>query len=344
MRQHVPAFEERRLSERQGCVPAAQQAEGQLRAVSGCVLCLVIACGPIVGLGCRTLRTNRHTRNLTEARQLSLRGAGMLQQNNHREAGPLFSEALTHSPADERAHWGMAEVLWAEGEQLRAIGHMTRAAELDGKNPDYLVRLGEMHVGNGNWDDAFEQAELAISFNRQHAEAWALKGKVLRQQGRKEDALDCYQRALIHNPTNSEARVALAGIYQELGRPQRALATLDQLADSRPTEDIPARAWLLKGEALASLGEQVDAKECLRQAALCADDRDSQLLLDLAQLQYRTGELAEARLCLGRALQNNPQDPHARQLQSVLDQSFEGIAGPPHSRSFYQVSTPTGGP
>lgn len=277
--------------------------------------------------GCRTFRGDRHTRNLSEARQFSLRGAGLLQDNNYSEAESLFGEALSRSPADERAQWGMAEVLWRQGQQEKAVEHMSLAADLSGKNPDLLVRLGEMHYGQGEWDEALRQADEAISISRQHADAWALRGKVLRSRDQTEEALDCYQRALIHNPANSQARVAVAEIYHALGRPQRALATLDQLADNQPTEAIPARAWMLKGQALAALGERGDAKDCLRQATLCAECDDPQLMLELARLQYETGELAEARVCLGRALQSSPHDPDALNLQRVLDQSFDHMSG-----------------
>lgn len=286
--------------------------------------CLGVLLLIVVGqIGCRSLQTSRHTRNLTDARQLSLRGAGLLQQQNYTEAGPLFSEALRHSTADERAQWGMAEVHWQNGDQQQAIQHMSQATILSGRNPDLIVRLGEMHLEAGQLDAAFTQAEAALEINRQHAQAWALRAQVLRQQGQSEQALECYQRALIHNADDTDTRVALAEIYHQLGRPQRALATLDQLADSRPTEAIPAEAWILKGQAFAALGEQPDAQHCLRQAAACSEAGDPELLLKLAELQYRAGDLAEARVCLGRALQQNPQNGRALALQAQLDQSFD---------------------
>lgn len=281
----------------------------------------------LASAGCRSFHGSRHTRNLTDARQLSLRGAGLLQQKNYQEAGPLFSEALRHSPADERAHWGIAEVHWQDGDQQQAIQHMSQAAVLSGRNPDLLVRLGEMHLAAGQHVEALEQAESALQINRQHSQAWALRAKALRQQGELEQALSCYQRALIHNADDADTRLALAEIYHQVGRPQRALATLDQLADDRPTEEVPARAWMLKGQAFADLGEQRDAQNCLRRAASCADGQDCDVLVQLAQLQFDAGHLAEARVCLGRALQNNPNNQDALNLQNTLEQTFDQAYG-----------------
>ena len=285
-----------------------------------------LLCGTV---GCRSLRTNRHTRSLAAARQLSLRGADHLQQQNYQDAGPLFSDALKHSPVDERAHWGIAKVFWTEGDRQRATQHMAKAAELSGNNPELLVQLGEMYLSEGDLARAEVQADLALARDRQHADAWALKGEVLRAGEHLEDALDCYQRALIHRPVNPTARIALADIYHELGRPQRALATLDQLADDQPTEQIPARAWMLKGQALASLGQQVQAQDCLRHAVACASESDVDVLLKLAEIQYRSGDLGEARVCLGRVLNHSPNNPIALNFRNVLDQSFDNIAEQP---------------
>ena len=152
------------------------------------LLFVLIFCLQTLGAtGCRTFRSNRHTRNLSEARQFSLRGAGLLQENNYSEAESLFGEVLSRSAADERAQWGMAEVLWRQGQQEEAVEHMSLAADLSGKNPDLLVRLGEMHYGQDDWNEALRQADEAISINRQHADAWRAARKsaeVSRPNGR----------------------------------------------------------------------------------------------------------------------------------------------------------------
>lgn len=277
-------------------------------------------------VGCRSLRSNRQTQALSEARQYSLRGADKLQQEEWDDAEALFSEALRHSRADERAQWGMAEILWQQGQCARATEHMAQAAQISGENPDLLVRLGEMYLKEGNLDQALSQADLALRGNRQHAAAWSLRGQVLRRRNQLEEAMNCYHRALISRSDNPSVQVELAEIYHALGRPQRALATLDRMADSQSVERIPAKAWMLKGQALANLGEQSEAKACLRHAALCAQDDETQLLIQLAQSQFSSGDLAEARICLGRALRNDPHNPDALALQGTLDRSFKDFS------------------
>ncbi|MCA9133966.1 MAG: tetratricopeptide repeat protein [Planctomycetales bacterium] len=300
-------------------------------AIQGLLLCLLLS-----GLGCRTLRTRRQTQALSDARQNSLRGAEKLQQNKLKDAEFLFSEALRRSTADERAHWGMAEVLWQQGERGRAIEHMVRAAAISGENPDLLVRLGEMNLQEGYLDQALVQADAALQSQRHHAGAWALRGQVLHKRQQFEPAMDCYHRALINQPNSPHVQEALAELYHALGRPQRALATLDYMTDGQPEEKISAKTWMLKGQALADLGESAAAKNCLRNAALCAADDDMDLLLALVESQIATGDLAEARVCLGRAFRHDPQNPTALRMQNTLQHSFHQSTTPGNLVGFGQ--------
>lgn len=273
--------------------------------------------------GCRTLGKSRQTRALTTARGLSIQGHSELQQQRYIEAEGTFAEALKHSEADERAHWGMAEVLWHQGQRQAAIEHMSLAAKLSGSRADLLVRLGEMYYSEGLLDDALAHADEALAGHRDNCSAWALRGKVIQDRGDLEDALYSYHRALHLQEHYPDVQLAVAEIYRKIGRPQRALHTLDTMLDTETGGEIPAEAWLLKGQALADLGEQADAKMLLRQAALCCDEEDTKLLLDVAQSQIDFGDLAEARICLGRALHQNPYNPHALKIQETLDSSFQ---------------------
>ena len=283
---------------------------------------LAVTTALIGSIGCRSLATNRRTKDISAARQRSLQGADEMQQQNWGEAEKLFGEALRRSQADERAQWGMAEVLYQRGERETAIKHMEAAARLSGENPDLLVRLGEMHLQAGRLDEAQFNADNALQGNRQCGSAWALRGQVLRQRQQLDEALQCYHRALICQPNNPDVQLEIAGLYRALDRPQRALATLDRMVDSQAGEHSSARAWLLRGQALADLGQRKDAQLCLKRAATAADDAEIELLTQLAQSQFEAGELAEARICLGRALRHDPHNPQALAVQAEVDKKF----------------------
>lgn len=262
---------------------------------------------------------------MTAARHLSLRGWDALHQQKWSDAESLLGEALKHCPADERAQWGYAEVLWRRGQTQPAIEHMVTAVDTSGGNPDLAVRLGQMYFEQNQMPQAIEQAEAAIRAQRSHAGAWALRGDIHKQQRQLEQALECYHKSLYYRPDNPQIDVCRAEIYRHIGRPQRALGILDHLEDNVSAEKIPPRAWLLMGLTYADLGEQSQAEEYLQLAAHRAGD-SSDLLLELAEAQYMAGDLAEARLCLGRVMVMDGQNAKALQLQTQLDQSFAQLA------------------
>lgn len=299
--------------------------------------CLVLV-GLLVLVGCRVLR-NRDTRDLSTARQLSLRGADALQQRKYSDAESLFVEALRQSPGDERAQWGYSEVLWQRGEYAQATQHMVKAADLSGANPDLLVRLGQMYLQQNDLEHALQQADAALHGHRNNPAAWALKGDVLRVQGQLEPAIDCYHRALIYRPDWPDVQVTLAELYRRANRPQRTLATLDRLHDQRSNSQIPPRAQLLRGQALADLNQHEAAVMCLRQAAHGLSDEQSDLLLEFAQAQYQLGDYIEANLCLGRMLKQNPSDLAALRLMSEVNQAL--ARGREASIPARTVSTPS---
>lgn len=291
--------------------------------MSGGVLC-VMAMTCCLG-GCRGLRSGSREIGITEARQFSLRGADALQFKKYDDAEALFAEALRRCPSDERANWGMAEVQWHRGDCQTATTHMQEAARLSGNNPDLLVRLGEMLLEAGKLDEAMMHVESALASNWQHSGAWQLCGSIRQEQQQWQAAIDCYHRALMTKPNNPTVQMALAGLYHRTGRPQRALATLERMSDLQSQEYQSSSVYLLKGQALASLGQTEDAKLCLREAAMRADADDHRLFLHLASVQAELGQIAEARLSLGRVLRLRPDSEEALALQQRLEQQFASL-------------------
>lgn len=311
------------------------------QAVPSGTLLLAIVCVCLSAGGCRALtkKTNQKMA-LTSARQFSLRGFDALQQKKYNDAETLFSESLRRCPTDERAHWGLAEVLYQRGDCQLAAQHMNEAAKMSGSNPDLFVRLGEMQMEAGRADMAIIQTDLALSNDWQHAKAWELRGRVLEKNGQPHEAMEAYHRSLMSQPNNPSVQLALASIYQQLGRPQRALATLERLSDSQSPEFDKADTWMLKGAALASLGQIEDSRMCLREASLRVGKDDTQLCLQLAKLQADMGDLADARANLGRVLSLNPGDQSALSVQQQLEQKFRELPANSASNSAIANNSP----
>ncbi len=277
-------------------------------------------------VGCRTLRGTLPDNRLVRARQLSLRGADLLRRSRFEDAQVLFNEAIHHCPTDERAHWGYASTLWENGKRPEAIAHMKEAVRLSGSNPEFMIRLGEMYLAEGDAAGALQQAEQVLQAHRDRSDAWALQGDSQARSNRPFDAIESYHRAMLLQPDYPHVQLSVAELYRKSGRPNRSLATLDRMVDMHPSTCDRGETQLLRALALIDLDRRDEAVLSLKSVGDSLPLSNPQRHIELVQAQYQLGELVEARMSLGRLMQLFPDHSGAMQLQSELDHSFAYLA------------------
>jgi len=274
---------------------------------------------PLLGSGCRALSCKQASdENISVARQLSLQGMGAQQKGRWDQAETLYASAVTRCPTDERARCGYAESLWQRGAHDEAVGHMEEAVRLSGDDPERMVQLGNMYLTLGQLDRAQTFADKAIAANRHLAGAWALRGDIQRSRGLISDALASYHRALSLQEHYQEVQFALAEIYTQQGRPQRALATLQSLEDDFPPGQIPSNVLYREGLVLRQLGRYQDAAKALALASEKGEP-SAELLNELARTHMLAGDPASASLANAAALARDPNHASSQQLKAELD-------------------------
>jgi tetratricopeptide (TPR) repeat protein len=278
-------------------------------------LLLVVGC--CCTSGCRTLRCKKESdETIAVTRQLALQGKDAQQRGSWEKAESCFAQAVQRSPADERARLGYAESLWNRGAKELAITHMTEAVKLSGHDPALMVQLGQMHLAVNNLPAAARMADKALATNKQLPSGWALRGNVHRISGERDEALADYHRALSLQPHYPEVQFSLAEIYSQDNRPERALATLQSLADQFPPGSVPADLHFREALVLRKLGRHHEAAESLAAAIHIQPHPD--VLYELAQTRLELGDPGNAQLAVQRALQMNPQHQAALRLQGEL--------------------------
>jgi tetratricopeptide (TPR) repeat protein len=256
--------------------------------------------------GCRLFRHRGPSdEDIAAARQLSRQGLDAQQRSDWQRAELLFAAAIVKSPNDERARSGYAESLWRRGDREAAIASMEEAVRLSGYDPERRVRLGNMYLASGEMQRAALQAEKAIATNPQLAGAWALRGKTEQATGAYDKALASYHRALSLDTGLADVQLAVADVYAEQDRPQRALATVQSLADRYPANQVPPEVLFREGLALRALGRPREAVTSLTKAAERSLQRGD-VLLELARTQEAIGDLAAARETIAEALRREP--------------------------------------
>ncbi len=286
----------------------------------------VVACSLLSAHGCRAIKNRRPDRKLVQARQLSLQGAELLSRDQSAAAEKLFTQAVEQCPTDERAHWGLSQTLWEAGQHQQAIQHLQEAVRLSGENPEYLVRLGEMYLQQGQTSQALAVADQLLGRLHNNAAAWKLKGDALANNRDWEAALQAYHRSLLVQPDDPKVQLAVAEIYRQMNRPHRALATLDRMVDHRPSMNIDGQMHLFRGLALADLNRNDEAIASFAAASryLLPDDTPHQL--QLAAAQHKIGLQDEAKRTLAVVLEKDPQNIDANRLASVFEMSYGHLA------------------
>lgn len=274
----------------------------------------------VASLGCRTFCPRSLEQNVVDARQASLQGMDAMQQGRWDEAERIFAGAVKACPDDERARGCYADTLWHRGACEQALVHMQEAVKLSGQDPQRLVQLGEMHLAMKQLGKASECADQAIVKNGRLSTAWALRGEVRMARGQFDDALADYHRSLAYSSHQPRVQMAVAQIYRRQTRPQRALSTLETLAEQFPPGEAPIDVVALQGTTLKALGRHQEAAEMLASAA-GRGSPSADLLFELAEAQFLSGDASAAEASLASALAQDPRHSAGLALRSQLEQS-----------------------
>jgi tetratricopeptide (TPR) repeat protein len=278
--------------------------------------------------GCSSLARRWQRDDVISARQIAQRGMDAVDAGDWTRAEEHFAKAVEVCPVDERVRWRYADALWVRGARSEAIEHMREAVRLSGGAPELLVRLAEMHFHQGNLVQAKHLADRVIRSGRPSAPAYRLRGDVQAHEGRWRAALAAYHRALSIQADYPEVQMAVGRVYQRHGRPQRALSTLQALSETYAPGQEPPELLFWEGLAYASLGRHESAVACLSEAE-SRGFRSADLLYQLAESRFLSGDAAAAQLALQRALEADPHHVaagrlgesirHARQLASARE-------------------------
>jgi len=87
---------------------------------------------------------------------------------------------------------------------------------------------------DGRSEEALEAYEKAIEINPQNTDAWFNKGNTLGELGRFEEALEAYEKAIEINPQNTDAWNNKGNTLDDLGRSEEALEAYENAIEINP--------------------------------------------------------------------------------------------------------------
>jgi len=302
-----------------------------------CTLSILLTVFLFPSVGCQWARLRDPVpATLAASRKLCGEGNELIEQKQPEKGEQRLADAVKMCPTDCDARRYYAEALWLRNARPEAVAQLEEAFRL---NPDceFRVRLAEMYLEMGRLDDASRNVDQVLDKNLKAAAAWRVRGRVFRGRGDQllaagnrdrahaayVQALNDLHRAAGYDPKDRQTIGETAAVYRSLGQPQRALESMQSLAESYSPGEEPQQVLYLTGLDYMALQRYEDAAVSLS-AALTRDRPSAEVLYSLAQAQNCCGRLQEAAASLQRALVIDPQHQPSRELLGQIEVARRG--------------------
>lgn len=189
----------------------------------------------------------------------------------------------------------------------KAIEHISKAVQFDDSNPQYFCNLAESYRRAQKPDLAIEMFEKSLALKPEYLLAQLGMANVLRDMGRRPEAMARYRLALALNPTFAEAYHYLGAMYLEQDRKEDAIAVLRKAVALKPNY---MEARLSLAAALDNDGMIDEAKEVYEQI-IEENPKVTAAHNNLANLLKTQGDMDAAISHYEKALEANPKNVQA---------------------------------
>jgi tetratricopeptide (TPR) repeat protein/peroxiredoxin len=245
-------------------------------------------------------------------------GALFFQRGYLDQAEVSFGQALRDDPSSAEALYGIGSVYLNQNKNAAARESFERAVKLQASYPDTLPdawnNLGVIATREGRMDDSVQCFQKALDLNSHHLLSLDNLGNAYRLQKRWDEARQVLGRALDVAPQDPEANYSLGMVYAQTGDTARAYEYLQRALKARPAYP----------EALNNLGvlylatqRRDQAVESFEECVRVAPGFD-QAYLNLARVYALEGTRDKARELLLDLLKRNPNHVQAKQMLEQL--------------------------
>ena len=282
--------------------------------------------------GCRILQ-HPVSRKVAHARWLTNVGIEALNKKQLDQAKGCFTKACDVCPDDQRIRLHLAEAHRQKGEYKQAIAELNKVLSITDTPGEIHRKIGELCLIDGQLQNAQLHADQAIFINRNDPAAWKLHADLQMKKENYGQAITGYNRALSIEPANEMAsgvdknkiRYQLAKALSKMGRHQRALTTLESIANEYPAQKQPEILMLDLSEVLVKLNLLNKAAEQL-QVACRSPNASAKSFIALGKVQQKIGDWSASRLTLLQAQQLFPNDQEiAEQIAQIAKRNQDVV-------------------
>ncbi len=267
-------------------------------------------------------------------------GRVLANNKKYTEAYNVFEEAAKLAPSFTRIQIEMALVLSAEkqfdkardildkilkekpgfdqvrfylGRVMREQGKFDEAeqefAQIQKGSPIYSnsrVLLALMFLKSKDLAKAMKYVDEAIETDAKDPDLYHIRGSVLEELHRFDEALKTYQKALETDPGNIRLRYSLGNVYEKSGRRNQAMAEMEGILKDKPDD---AGSLNFIGYTLLVTGKDVARAEQLIKKASELEPDDGYIKDSVAWMLHKQGKHQEALDVLKTAISKIDADP-----------------------------------
>lgn len=188
------------------------------------------------------------------------------------KAAARYEHALALFPNYAEAHSNLSLLLNDLGRHDEAAERARRAIDLNPRCADAYVNLASAEMARHRPGEALRWLESLLASAPEHGGGLAAKAKCLNQLERRQEALDCAQRAVTVVPYSADAHNTLGEALQAADRFDEALACFDRAAQLPGT--MAEAAALNRASLLAEIGRS-DEAAAIHEQILAANPRNA---------------------------------------------------------------------
>jgi tetratricopeptide (TPR) repeat protein len=220
--------------------------------------------------------------------------ARFLEDGEEEEAVAMIRAQIQTKPGDAGLHLLMGTVLNKLNLPRNAQYYFERSIEI---NPSDLVGYANLSIALARAGDLDESEKVLLGYLQNfpdNAVMIRLRGDMLTQQGRHEEAFESYQKLLELNPNDVENLLAVANCVVEIGDLAKAQNVLSSLRTLRPGVAEIESKWNAINQRIFTASEMVQKILSTRDLMATVQQNIDGLSADVVYLiRYNAGQLRE---------------------------------------------------
>lgn len=238
------------------------------------------------------------------------------QLGNQEEAEKLLNEAFARSPQDLKSPTALAQIKLSRKDVAGAEAILKKAAEANPNRSEAALILGRFYAATGRPSEAEPQFERALKLEPKNGAALVSLASLRWQAGKAEGAEQLYkQAAALPDPRYQPVH---AIFLFRTGKRDQAIDEFEKIYKRNPS-DREARTRLVM--AYEAANRPSDAENVIA-AALKKNPKDINALLDQSAIYLRNGNPTQAQTALLTALHFQPDSAKLHYLLASVDQAL----------------------